>query len=45
MYQLAKSKDVIFIPENLEYNAWDRVKDILTILSQNGTLIVIVNNI
>ena len=40
-----KSKDTIFIPENLEYNTWDRTKDILTILTQVGTLIVIINNI
>jgi|TARA_B110000467_G_scaffold158450_1_gene174636 protein involved in polysaccharide export with SLBB domain len=37
--------DVIFVPENIEYNKWERFKDWMTVTSQIGTLILILQNI
>ncbi len=37
--------DVIYIPEKIEYNKWERFKDWMTVTSQIGTLIIIVQNI
>ena len=37
--------DIIFIPEKIERSNWDKLKETLTILSQFGTLIVIINGI
>jgi protein involved in polysaccharide export with SLBB domain len=37
--------DVIFVPENIEYNKWERFKDWMTLTSQIGTLILILQNI
>ena len=40
-----ESGDVIFVPENIEYNKWERFKDWMTVTSQIGTLILILQNI
>lgn len=37
--------DVIFVPENIEYNKWERFKELMTVTSQIGTLILILQNI
>ncbi|MBC8310860.1 MAG: SLBB domain-containing protein [Candidatus Marinimicrobia bacterium] len=37
--------DVIFVPESIEYNKWERFKDWMTVTSQIGTLILILQNI
>ena len=37
--------DVIFVPEDIEYNKWERFKDLMTVTSQIGTLILILQNI
>ena len=42
---IIESGDVIFVPENIEYNKWERFKDLMTVTSQIGTLILILQNI
>jgi len=37
--------DLIFIPETMEYNTWERFKDWMTVTSQLGTIILIIQNI
>ena len=37
--------DVIFVPQNIEYNKWERFKDWMMVTSQIGTLILILQNI
>ena len=37
--------DLIFIPETMEYNTWERFKDWMTVTSQLGTVILIIQNI
>jgi len=37
--------DLIFIPETVEYNTWERFKDWMTVTSQLGTIILIIQNI
>ena len=36
--------DVIFIEEKNEYNSWNRFKEIISILSQIATLIVVIQS-
>ena len=37
--------DLIFIPHEIEYNQWERFKDWMTVTSQIGTLILILQNV
>ena len=34
--------DIIFIPEKIEYNRWDRFKEIIAVLGQLATLILVI---
>jgi len=37
--------DLIFIPETVEYNTWEGFKDLMTVTSQLGTIILIIQTI
>ena len=36
--------DILFIPDRLEYNAWQVFKDILSTLGSIGALIIVIQN-
>ena len=42
---LIERGDLIFIPESIEVNKWERFKDWMTVTSQIGTLIILLQNI
>ena len=48
-YKIIKDKyqdgDIIFIPEKLDYNAWERTKDYINIFYQISTTMLIIYNL